>query len=295
MESELNKKSREQVIYRLQERLNGSSSSSSNSIALPGSSSLTFELVRKQLSARQHKRGEKGQYQSEAQKLHQKHNKKLHRIRKILQKGRIRNEGERKWLEKTGKKIKKELTTEEKTMYRRMFSLLDADGGGTLDVDELCTALAVLGLNPSEKQIEAKLQKMFHCSEIDFDQFIQFMLNRKMEDGNEQVDWAEEIWGQNDNEDDKQSDNRGEKKDQPLPFFLWIPAYSRRKNFEVWESLEHVDNIENHISLPIAEENRSSNFTSEGKQKLPADIRTTFSLPKNRRKKRRNISLLRKK
>ena len=57
--------------------------------------------------------------------------------------------------------MKKELTVEEKRLYRRMFELLDADGGGTLDVDELVTALGVLGLNPRKRDIEARLQKMF--------------------------------------------------------------------------------------------------------------------------------------
>ena len=40
--------------------------------------------------------------------------------------------GERnRWLRKTGKQVKRDLTVSEREMFRKMFDLLDVDKGGT--------------------------------------------------------------------------------------------------------------------------------------------------------------------
>ena len=41
-------------------------------------------------------------------------------------------------------------------------------------------------------------------------------------------------------------------KNVQLPFFLWIPAYQRRKNLEIFESLDHLNDIVDHIVLPVS-------------------------------------------
>ena len=159
------------------------------------------------------------------------------------------------------------------------------------------------------------------------------MLNRQVEDDNQEVDWAHEIWGEgrndkgkktnqeeiktnqevddedehnqdeNDNEGHDNEDEEGQEAESQeedstdstdsldnkshLPPYLWIPAFSRRKNFEVWESLEFVHDIDSHITLPINEQSRRS-----AEKAVPVDIRTSFALPKNRRKKNNRFSLL---
>jgi len=141
-----------------------------------------------------------------------------------------------KWLKRQGKKLKQEVSEKDYKTYRKMFDLLDVDNGGTLDVDEISTALEALGLKADREEIKRQMNALSYSNEeveeIDFETFIEFL---------------------HDHVDAAQTEN-SKKKGVRLPFFLWIPAFQRRKNIEVVMSMRHMDNLENHLSLPKQEE-----------------------------------------
>ena len=60
-----------------------------------------------------------------------------------------------------------------------MFDMLDVDGGGTLDVDEIKTALEALGLPANETEIKRQMNAVAttgeQIDELDFATFIEFM------------------------------------------------------------------------------------------------------------------------
>jgi len=66
-------------------------------------------------------------------------------------------------------------------MYRAVFDILDLDGGGTIEQDELKIGLEAAGKNFSEEQLMGMLAEVDEdgSGEIDFSEFLQFMLNMK--------------------------------------------------------------------------------------------------------------------
>jgi len=66
---------------------------------------------------------------------------------------------------------------------KEAFDLFDMDGGGTIDLAELGTAMTALGFNPKKAEIKKMVDDMDKDSDgtIDFDEFMQLM-SGKMSD-----------------------------------------------------------------------------------------------------------------
>ena len=95
-------------------------------------------------------------------------------------------EVERKILEIKG--IEK-LSREDVDTFRKVFSMLDLDGGGTIEEEELRVGLQSVGKHPTD----AEMAKMMHdvdeddSGEIDPAEFIQFMVNMRKKDKQEKA------------------------------------------------------------------------------------------------------------
>lgn len=65
--------------------------------------------------------------------------------------------------------------------YRIVFGMLDLDGGGNIEVDELQIGLKSIGRVYTDEQMQAMFDKVDEdkSGEIDFSEFLQFMLNLK--------------------------------------------------------------------------------------------------------------------
>jgi hypothetical protein len=66
-------------------------------------------------------------------------------------------------------------------MYETVFKMLDVDGGGSIEEDELKIGLATIGRNPSNAEIRQMMKEVDEddSGEIDLAEFVQFMLNLK--------------------------------------------------------------------------------------------------------------------
>mmetsp|Transcript_19206 Transcript_19206/g.31988 ORF Transcript_19206/g.31988 Transcript_19206/m.31988 type:complete len:376 (-) Transcript_19206:348-1475(-) len=151
-----------------------------------------------------------------------------------------------KWLRKHGKPVYRKMSAGEREMYISVFNLLDEDGSGSLDIDELVVATQLIGQRINRKALSEMVHTISGRDELDFPEFLQLVKNGR--------------WVTESNCDHRVSDNRlalqetlkehkktrilseklpsqlEEKKDSPaassLPFHLFIPAFCRRKNVE---------------------------------------------------------------
>jgi len=73
------------------------------------------------------------------------------------------------------------LTEDIITMYRHVFNMLDVDGGGSIEEDELKIGLQSIGKNPSTTELRKMMREVDDddSGAIDFAEFVQFMLNLK--------------------------------------------------------------------------------------------------------------------
>eukprot|EP00736_Rhodelphis_marinus_P012896 Rmarinus@m.15970 len=69
------------------------------------------------------------------------------------------------------------LSPEELQEFREIFNLVDADGGGTIEAEELQQLMEMLGLRPSREEVEEMVKEIDEDGngEIDFDEFVQVM------------------------------------------------------------------------------------------------------------------------
>merc|ERR1712107_469240 len=75
------------------------------------------------------------------------------------------------------KKMKEGLSKEEINEYRETFNRFDADGNGSIDAEELGKLIRVLGLNPSDGEVD-QLRKEIdedESGDIDFEEFLELM------------------------------------------------------------------------------------------------------------------------
>ena len=72
-------------------------------------------------------------------------------------------------------------------LYKKVFALLDIDGGGTIDEDELRIGLKSIGRKPSEEHMKKMMSVVDEddSGEIDMAEFVQFMLIMKEHDEKE--------------------------------------------------------------------------------------------------------------
>ena len=95
-------------------------------------------------------------------------------------------QNEEKEIQENIKRIQKEegLTDEEIETFLKVFAMLDLDGGGTIEEEELRVGLQSVGKNPTDEE----MQQMMHdvdeddSGEIDPAEFVQFMVNMRKKD-----------------------------------------------------------------------------------------------------------------
>ena len=70
------------------------------------------------------------------------------------------------------------LNKEQVDMYRTVFGILDLDGGGSIEEDELKIGLGAIGRCPSDEELKAMLLEVDESGdgEVDFAEFLQFMM-----------------------------------------------------------------------------------------------------------------------
>lgn len=64
------------------------------------------------------------------------------------------------WLRKHGRAVRPSLTKQERAQLAECFALMDADGSGAIDVDELYHAFRVLGLQVTKKSVSELLAQV---------------------------------------------------------------------------------------------------------------------------------------
>ena len=86
---------------------------------------------------------------------------------------------------------KEHIPLESLEMYRAVFGILDLDGGGTIEAEELSIGLKSVGYQLEEAEISEMLKEVDESGdgEVDFAEFLQFMLMMKKRN---QADKAEE-------------------------------------------------------------------------------------------------------
>ena len=87
--------------------------------------------------------------------------------------------GERSWLRKHGKKRYIDFDGPTRENLRRYFLAMDADGTGTITVDELLDPLIALGLAESREQVQVLFESADydHSGHIEFGEFLKILKN----------------------------------------------------------------------------------------------------------------------
>lgn len=81
------------------------------------------------------------------------------------------------WLKKRGKAIRPKLTDEQKKQLHECFELMDADGSGAIDAEELGAAFKLLGLQVSQNEIKEMLDEVDRdgSGEVEYPEFLEIM------------------------------------------------------------------------------------------------------------------------
>ncbi|KXZ55409.1 hypothetical protein GPECTOR_3g60 [Gonium pectorale] len=117
------------------------------------------------------------------------------------------------WLRKHGKGVKPKLTDDQKQQLKECFELMDQDGSGAIDAEELGAAFKLLGIRMKRAELAALLAEVDHdgSGEVEYPEFLEIMtvtLQRLAE------------------EEDT------EKNEGQVPFALMATAYRRKRLME---------------------------------------------------------------
>ncbi|KAL4458660.1 hypothetical protein ABPG75_013525 [Micractinium tetrahymenae] len=82
-----------------------------------------------------------------------------------------------KWLKAHGKTVKPKLSESQKADARMCFKLMDADGSGAIDAEELGAAFRLLGINMSQREVEGMLAEVDRdgSGEVEYAEFLEIM------------------------------------------------------------------------------------------------------------------------
>lgn len=252
----------------------------------------------------------------------------------------VRDWIERQWMRRHGKEVERRVGEQELMQYKQMFSMLDADGSGNLDVEELSSAMRFIGMKVPLSEIRERIAVVDASRDglIDMLEFVQLMAKGTFEgfDANSQRrQQQQQAHAANDcivtgvppppqpRRFAKRANNRGdlrshcrsrhkrlspkkhsrERKEPPmsdLPFFLWIPAYHRRRTMASLMQGKVVPDLENlgrdsyapfeHLSNDRAERVvkerekvlRGLNFMHSNRPRLKVSTRQPRALKSNR-------------
>lgn len=119
------------------------------------------------------------------------------------------------WLRAHGKTVRPELTKKQKQELKECFDLIDADGSGAIDAEELVTAFNVLGMRVKKSEVEKMLAEVDAdgSGEVEYPEFVQIMTSKL----DSQV---------------QEGDSEEKSSKQPLPFQLLAQAYRRKKRMK---------------------------------------------------------------
>jgi len=120
------------------------------------------------------------------------------------------------WLRRRGKAVRPKLSAEQKQQLKECFELMDQDGSGAIDADELGAAFKLLGIRMKKSEIEELLAEVDHdgSGEVEYLEFLEIMtttLQRLAEE--READEAHAGEGQ-------------------VPFALMATAYRRKRLME---------------------------------------------------------------
>lgn len=117
------------------------------------------------------------------------------------------------WLRKHGKGIKPKLSDEQKQQLKECFELMDQDGSGAIDAEELGAAFKLLGIRMKKAELEELLSEVDHdgSGEVEYPEFLEIMT----------------VTLQRLAEEEDSAKNEGQ-----VPFALMATAYRRKRLME---------------------------------------------------------------
>ncbi|KAG2496580.1 hypothetical protein HYH03_005402 [Edaphochlamys debaryana] len=117
------------------------------------------------------------------------------------------------WLRKHGKGIKPKLSDDQKQQLKECFELMDQDGSGAIDAEELGAAFKLLGIRMKRSELAALLAEVDHdgSGEVEYPEFLEIMT----------------VTLQRLSEEEDSEKNEGQ-----VPFALMATAYRRKRLME---------------------------------------------------------------
>jgi len=99
----------------------------------------------------------------------------------------LHTEERKKWMSSRGRVVRPELDPAMKLQLQQAFDLIDQDGSGAIDVDELEEAFKVLGIKASRRQVEEMMDEVDEdkSGEVELPEFEQIMTKQLMADPDE--------------------------------------------------------------------------------------------------------------
>ncbi|KAJ9530851.1 hypothetical protein QJQ45_028828 [Haematococcus lacustris] len=119
------------------------------------------------------------------------------------------------WLKKHGKAIRPKLSSEQKQQLKECFELMDQDGSGAIDADELGAAFKLLGIHMKKAELGELLNEVDHdgSGEVEYLEFLEIMTTTLQRLAEERE--ADETQGEG-----------------QVPFALMATAYRRKRLME---------------------------------------------------------------
>ncbi|GLI60317.1 hypothetical protein VaNZ11_002433, partial [Volvox africanus] len=129
------------------------------------------------------------------------------------------------WLRKHGKGVKPKLSDEQKQQMKECFELMDQDGSGAIDAEELGAAFKLLGIRMKRTELAQLLAEVDHdgSGEVEYPEFLEIMtvtLQRLAEEDDCDKNEGQEKCGPS------------EHKQGMVPFGLMATAYRRKRLME---------------------------------------------------------------
>ena len=126
-------------------------------------------------------------------------------------------ESHSKWLKSRGRGIRPHLTNEQKQELETVFHLMDEDGSGSIDTEELGAAFRLLGFKMSKSEIQSLVDEVDHdhTGELEWTEFIEIFLETLRRVAEEK-------------RDEEEAGESGAQSSQ-VPLALMATAYRRKK------------------------------------------------------------------
>ncbi|KDD71987.1 hypothetical protein H632_c4051p0, partial [Helicosporidium sp. ATCC 50920] len=85
-----------------------------------------------------------------------------------------------RWLRRHGKTVRPKLRSDQLRTLKQCFEMMDGDGSGAIDADELYEAFQLLGLSHTRRQVEAVLRAVDKdgTGELELSEFLELMASQ---------------------------------------------------------------------------------------------------------------------